>query len=162
MILLMLRSDAKWVVLLIAVAWLLFKNLSGRLAPIWAAFGGLFTLALFLFHKLPYLGASAGFGSVDEILTAIGFSYVTLRLLDAGRAIREGRQRPPDLPSTINYLLPFHMLAAGPIQSYDEFVTQSAVPAPLSTSPPPCRQPSESRAVCSRSMSWLKASTSYS
>jgi alginate O-acetyltransferase complex protein AlgI len=28
----------------------------------------------------------------------------------------------------MNYLLPFHMLAAGPIQSYDDFVDQPAVP----------------------------------
>src|SRR5262249_12038953 len=33
-----------------------------------------------------------------------------------------------DLPSTINYLLPFHMLAAGPIQAYDDFAQQPALP----------------------------------
>ena len=42
-----------------------------------------------------------------------------------------GQQPPPDLPSTVNYLLPFHMLAAGPIQAYDDFVRQpGAPPAP--------------------------------
>jgi D-alanyl-lipoteichoic acid acyltransferase DltB (MBOAT superfamily) len=33
----------------------------------------------------------------------------------------------------VNYLLPFHMLAAGPIQAYDDFARQAGVPAPLTT-----------------------------
>ncbi len=65
------------------------------------------------------------------MLAAIGFSYVALRLVDVIRAVQEGRHRPPDLASTLNYLLPFHMLAAGPIQSYDQFVAQPGVPPPL-------------------------------
>jgi D-alanyl-lipoteichoic acid acyltransferase DltB (MBOAT superfamily) len=32
------------------------------------------------------------------------------------------------LPATVNYLLPFHMLLAGPIQSYEDFLAQPAVP----------------------------------
>jgi D-alanyl-lipoteichoic acid acyltransferase DltB (MBOAT superfamily) len=132
-LLLMLRADFTMVLVFIAVAWAVLQNLAGRLGRIWVALGGLATLALFLIYKLPKLGAAFGLDSVNPILLTIGFSYVMLRLFDAGRAIREGRQAPPDLPSTINYLLPFHMLAAGPIQSYDEFVAQPGVPAPLST-----------------------------
>ncbi|HTW94897.1 MAG TPA: MBOAT family O-acyltransferase, partial [Tepidisphaeraceae bacterium] len=37
------------------------------------------------------------------------------------------------LIATINYLIPFHMLAAGPIQSYDDFVTQPGEPRPATT-----------------------------
>ena len=131
---LMLRAEVAWVLVFIILAWALLQNLAGRLGRIWVGLGGLATLALFVIYKLPTrLAAEAGLDSVNPILAMFGFSYVMLRLFDAGRAIREGRQAPPDLPSTINYLLPFHMLAAGPIQSYDEFVAQPAVPAPLST-----------------------------
>jgi alginate O-acetyltransferase complex protein AlgI len=133
-LLLMLRADFTWALVFIALAWTVFQNLAGRLGRIWFTLGGLATLALFLIYKLPTKSAAeVGLGSVNPILAMFGFSYVMLRLFDAARAIREGRQAPPDLASTINYLLPFHMLAAGPIQSYDEFVAQPAVPAPLST-----------------------------
>jgi D-alanyl-lipoteichoic acid acyltransferase DltB (MBOAT superfamily) len=52
-------------------------------------------------------------------------------LIDVARAVREQRHAPPDLAAMINYLLPFHMLAAGPIQSYDDFVAQPATPPAL-------------------------------
>jgi D-alanyl-lipoteichoic acid acyltransferase DltB (MBOAT superfamily) len=64
----------------------------------------------------------------------IGFSYVALRLYELARAVRERRHEPPGFASTVNYLLPFHMLAAGPIQAYDEFTAQPSVPPPLRTS----------------------------
>ena len=38
------------------------------------------------------------------------------------RAVFERRHPAPDIISLINYLLPFHMLAAGPIQSFEDFV----------------------------------------
>jgi alginate O-acetyltransferase complex protein AlgI len=56
---------------------------------------------------------------------------VILRLYELARAVRERRTEPPDFASTVNYLLPFHMLAAGPIQSYDEFLAQPAILPPL-------------------------------
>ncbi len=93
--------------------------------------GGLVVLGLFVINKLPALGASAGLGRLAPVLSAMGFSYVALRWLDAARVLRDGGRRAPDLAATINYLLPFHMLAAGPIQSYDEFTAQPPVPAPL-------------------------------
>ncbi len=97
-----------------------------------AALGLACALGLFVMHKLPGLSQQFGTGVVNPLLLAVGFSYVFLRLIDAGRVIYEGGRPPPDLPSTVNYLLPFHMLAAGPIQSYEQFVDQPAVPAPLS------------------------------
>lgn len=133
-LLLMLRADFTWVLVFIALAWAVFQNLAGRLGRIWLTLGGLATLALFLIYKLPAKSAAeVGLGSVNPILLTVWVFLCGIRLFDAARAIREGRQAPPDLPSTINYLVPFHMLAAGPIQSYDEFVAQPAVPAPLST-----------------------------
>ncbi len=102
----------------------------GRLA---AAVGGSAVLGLFLLHKLPHAAGGWGLTRAGSILAVTGFSYVALRLVELGRAVRDGRHAPPDLASTVNYLLPFHMLAAGPIQSYDEFAAQPAVPPAPST-----------------------------
>jgi D-alanyl-lipoteichoic acid acyltransferase DltB (MBOAT superfamily) len=105
----------------------------GRPGAPWLVVGGLGTLGLFVFHKRPDLFAAhmPVRERLEYLLVVIGFSYVALRLYELARAVHEGRHAPPGFASTVNYLLPFHMLAAGPIQSYDEFVTQSAVPAPL-------------------------------
>jgi membrane protein involved in D-alanine export len=100
-------------------------------APV-AAVGLAVALGLFVLHKLPDLSLAWGVDVVNPLLLAVGFSYVLLRLIDAGRVIYESGRPPPDLPSTVNYLLPFHMLAAGPIQSYENFTDQPPVPAPLS------------------------------
>lgn len=89
---------------------------------------GLSTLSLFILHKLPTLTERLGLTTLGHILSFIGFSYVALRLVEVVRAVLEKRHPPPDFPSTINYLLPFHMLAAGPIQAYDDFVQQPAPP----------------------------------
>lgn len=62
-------------------------------------------------------------------LSALGFSYVALRMIDLLRAVAEERRPAPTLVDTISYLIPFHMLAAGPIQSYDEYCEQPAIVA---------------------------------
>lgn len=77
------------------------------------------SLALFVVHKT----------TPNPLLTAIGFSYIFLRALDMARAVYEGRQKAPGVCECVNYLVPFHMLAAGPIQSYDDFCRQPPVPA---------------------------------
>ena len=93
--------------------------------------GGAVTLGLFVVHKLPGLSDELGIRRWNPTLSMIGFSYVALRLVEVGRAVAERRHRAPDLTSLIDFLLPFHMLAAGPIQSYDEFVAQpDSPPAP--------------------------------
>lgn len=118
-----------------------------RLGKLLLTLSGLTLLALFLIHKLPedtlYHRAAlrealdavglynARVHPLKLLLGAISFSYVALRLVEALRLTREGRYPAPDLPSTINYLLPFHMLAAGPIQGYADFVAQPAVPPAL-------------------------------
>jgi D-alanyl-lipoteichoic acid acyltransferase DltB (MBOAT superfamily) len=88
-------------------------------------------VGLFVLHKLPGVSRDLGLGRLNPILAAVGFSYAALRAADVLRAVGERRLPAPALPSTVNYLLPFHMLAAGPIQSYDDFVAQPAVPPPL-------------------------------
>jgi D-alanyl-lipoteichoic acid acyltransferase DltB (MBOAT superfamily) len=104
----------------------------GRLTTAATAFGGATVAMLFLAHKLPGAIAEVLPNTVlTPILTAVGFSYVALRMVDALLSVSEHRQLAIDLPGTINYLIPFHMLSAGPILAYDEFVTrQPAVPEP--------------------------------
>jgi D-alanyl-lipoteichoic acid acyltransferase DltB (MBOAT superfamily) len=87
---------------------------------------------LFVVHKLPWIGDRLRCPGVHPILVTIGYSYVFLRLIDVARATWEHRTPPPALVDLINYLLPFHMLAAGPIQAWDEFVAQPRIPPPLS------------------------------
>lgn len=86
---------------------------------------------LFLLHKLPGLPLPVESVAVASILTTIGFAYVFLRLLDVSRAVWEKRLPPPAFVDLVNYLLPFHMLAAGPIQAYEEFIAQPPAPPAL-------------------------------
>jgi D-alanyl-lipoteichoic acid acyltransferase DltB (MBOAT superfamily) len=88
--------------------------------------------ALFLLHKLPGVSTRLGTGAVNPLLATVGFSYVFLRLIEILRKVWETRQTP-DLIGLINYLLPFHMLAAGPIQAYDDYL--AAPPLPPSLTP---------------------------
>jgi D-alanyl-lipoteichoic acid acyltransferase DltB (MBOAT superfamily) len=89
-------------------------------------------LALFLAHKLPHASESSRWAAITPVLAAIGYSYVALRAVDVFKAVYDRRVPPPDPPSLVNYLLPFHMLAAGPIQSYEEFWAHRNDVAPLS------------------------------
>lgn len=135
-------------------AWLVLKVIGWRRLGAWRllplAAAALTVLGLFLIHKLhadtlyesqraKELLESVGLFNarlvpLKTVLLAISFSYVALRLVEVLRLTYEGRHPAPDLPSTINYLLPFHMLAAGPIQGYADFVEQPAVPPPLTAS----------------------------
>ncbi len=90
-------------------------------------------IALFILHKLPELSAQLGTEIVNPLLLAVGYSYLFLRLIDAARVVYEGGRPPPSPVSTVNYLVPFHMLAAGPIQSYEDFTDQPAIPKALTS-----------------------------
>lgn len=135
----------------VLVVWLMLQAIQRRrlgLLPLMLA--GTAVLGLFIIHKVPTptlyewdrvqtlletIGLAGGrVQPLKAMLGAIGFSYVALRLVEVLRLTHEGRHPAPDLPSTVNYLLPFHMLAAGPIQAYADFTAQSAVPEPLSAS----------------------------
>jgi D-alanyl-lipoteichoic acid acyltransferase DltB (MBOAT superfamily) len=123
-----------WVLGAIAAVWLVLRLTaapSSRLGTVALVIGGLAVLALFILHKRPLDLDASPLARLQPVLGTIGFSYVALRLVEVARAVRDGRHAPPDLVALVNYLLPFHMLAAGPIQSYDDFVAQPAVPAPL-------------------------------
>ena len=118
--------------LLVAV-WIILRLIgSGRFRTAFAVSGGLTLLLLFAIHKLPLALAVPILPIFKSMLATIGFSFIFLRIYEVGNAVLVGRHRPPSFVSLINYLVPFHMLAAGPIQSYVEFVSQPAVPPPLS------------------------------
>ncbi|HVX10512.1 MAG TPA: MBOAT family O-acyltransferase [Pirellulales bacterium] len=135
----------------VGVVWAVLQTIQWRrLGPLPVIAGGLVLLGLFAIHKVPAADLYSSEGATElldavglssnhvqplkSLLMAIGFSYVALRLVEVLRTTYEGRHPAPDLPSTINYLLPFHMLAAGPIQAYSDFVAQPAVSPPITAS----------------------------
>ncbi|WP_422925773.1 MBOAT family O-acyltransferase [Singulisphaera sp. PoT] len=127
-----LTSGVLVVIVLIAMSWVVIKLAAqeGKVATLAMSLGGLGLLCLFLIHKLPSPNWTVGHYRINAIFTTLGFSYVALRLVDVTRAVADKRYPPPDPIALVNYLIPFHMLAAGPIQSYDDFVKQPAVPEP--------------------------------
>ena len=119
----LLRMQAIGLLLAIGATYLAIQ-LVGRVRyrTVFTAIIGIATAALFSLHKLPGVAVSLGGDGLVRILAAIGYSYVALRIVEVLRAVFERRHPAPDFVSMINYLLPFHMLAAGPIQSFDDFV----------------------------------------
>lgn len=89
--------------------------------------GGAAVLAIFLAHKLaaPWAAADAR-SPVTRLLSAVGYSYVALRSVELLRAGKDGIIEGSWLDA-VRYLFPFHMLAAGPIQSWRDFVEQPRV-----------------------------------
>ena len=124
--------NAVGIVAAVPVVYLVVRGTSGRRKTVFAVASGLLIACLFLLHKLPFVADHAGLTPLSSILSIIGFSYVALRMVELVRATTENRHPPPDMIAIVNYLIPFHMLAAGPIQAYDEFVAQPDTPASLS------------------------------
>jgi alginate O-acetyltransferase complex protein AlgI len=128
---LILQLHAVGIVATILVAYLLLRCMTESYRALFATLAACGLGGMFVLHKLPWLADQAGLSPLASTLSVIGFSYIALRMVEVIRAVLEKRHAPPDLPSTINYLIPFHMLAAGPIQSYDEFCAQPPVPKAL-------------------------------
>lgn len=130
-LLLVLGSGALWVAVgLVASWWLLHFTARPRGGPLALGIAVPLFGLLFLLNKLPDFWPALGSGLFSPYLAAMGYSYVALRLVEIFRHTFETRQVPAPL-ATINYLVPFHMLAAGPIQAYRDFRDQPKVPAPL-------------------------------
>jgi alginate O-acetyltransferase complex protein AlgI len=91
---------------------------------------GLLLSAGFLLHKLPMTPDGAT-GQIKVVLAGIGFSYIALRGIEYLRAVLEGSNKGAGLPDTVNYLVPFHMLTAGPIMAYADFRRQPLPAAAL-------------------------------
>jgi len=116
----------------IPVVYLLIRGISGSHKTLCCMLAVVAVTGLFLLHKLPFVVARTEWEPVSGALATIGFSYVALRLVELLRAVSEKQLQSPDMASLVNYLLPFHMLAAGPIQGYQDFASQADVPKSLS------------------------------
>ena len=115
-------------------AWLLARAVRGSEGRrFYATVGIAMSVILFVIHKRPGWFTAVDLSHLNPLLRVVAFSYIALRLIELYRAMYEQRYDAPSLTATINYLLPFHMLPAGPIQSYDEFVNQPGEPRPLTT-----------------------------
>jgi D-alanyl-lipoteichoic acid acyltransferase DltB (MBOAT superfamily) len=125
-LIMLLRWSALGVIVAIAAVHLILRYAgSRRRGLVVISVLGATVATLFLIHKLPVVAANLSLDPLSRVLGLIGYSYVALRMIELLRAVFEQRHPPPAITSTINYLLPFHMLAAGPIQSYDDFVQQT-------------------------------------
>ncbi len=87
-------------------------------------------LAVFIGFKLGTLPAIRSV-SGQELLAITGYSYVFLRWVDLVRTIRAGVAACPSPLDFIHYMIPFHMLSAGPIQTYRDYVDHPISCPPL-------------------------------
>jgi len=102
---------------------------AGKRKVPWLVLGGI--LVAFLIRK-DVFELTSELAPVYRLLVGIGFSYVMLRGYDLWAFVKAGGEEPR-VVETLNFLLPFHMIAAGPIQQYKEFREQGReVPATVS------------------------------
>ena len=111
-----------FIVMAIITAYVLMQCVVGKFRKISICLAAVTVFILFIIHKSPVLDDIAPLAPVKNILSIVGFSYIALRMVEMLRLVFEGRHPPPSIIAMINYLIPFHMLAAGPIQGYDDFV----------------------------------------
>ena len=123
----LLRMQSIALLLAIGGTWLAIQLVArAENRAVFTAFAGFAVGALFFLHKLPEIAAGLAGDGLVRVLAAIGYSYVALRIIEVLRAVFDRRHPAADFVSLVNYLLPFHMLAAGPIQSYDDFMKHAA------------------------------------
>ena len=145
-----------WKVALVALGfvvlvWTILTLLKSKLNPPsrYLMFVSFFPALLFLFslHKLNlantefsmHLKQIAPWLPVEALLlffTTLSFSYVFVRCIDLARSCIFGNTPLVDPISLMGYLMPFHMLVAGPVNIYDEH-------ARVSDSNPPPMTPSK-------------------
>lgn len=128
---LILHGLVAYVVLAILVFHVMLRLIRGEAWPrAVTAIASVLLLALFVLNKSGVANLPGMPHGVPVVLTAVGFSFLALRAIEVVRANFERRHAPPDFVALVNYLIPFHMLAAGPIQAYDDFCRPSQ-PAPI-------------------------------
>lgn len=127
-ILVILQWHSLFVFTAVGIIYIILQSAAGKHRNLATLFLAVILVFLFLLHKSSVLADLPALSPAKTILSVIGFSYITLRMTELLRAVFEGRHPSPSLISTINYLMPFHMLAAGPIQSYDDFVAKPIEP----------------------------------
>ena len=89
-----------------------------RSAAFVVAAAGCALFALFVMNKLQ--GRVEALSHVGPLLSLIGFSFMVLRCVDVLRAVKTKRVAVPGPLDLLNYLAPFHMLAAGPIATFED------------------------------------------
>jgi D-alanyl-lipoteichoic acid acyltransferase DltB (MBOAT superfamily) len=102
-----------------------------RLGRFAIVFAGSALLSLFIINKLQ--GQVHAFARIGPLLSLVGFSFMVLRCVDVLRAVRAGRVASPSGLSLLNYLAPFHMLAAGPIKAFEDHARQPFEHVPVRT-----------------------------
>lgn len=127
---LLIVDAVAWVLTPLLLLWLGLRAVAdarrGRVAT--AVLVGLAVFAVFVAHKRPDLGATH-LGDLSPVLGVVGFSYVALRGIDLVVAVGQGRVPAPSPWQLVAYLMPFHMLGAGPVASAEGTLrTPSAAP----------------------------------
>jgi D-alanyl-lipoteichoic acid acyltransferase DltB (MBOAT superfamily) len=121
-VLLLLKLHGFIMLGIIIIIYLLLQSIAGKYRILSTVAAGLATFLLFIFHKTQPIVILEQLTATKTVLSVCGFSYVALRMVEVIRAVFEKRYSPPSPIECINYLIPFHMLGAGPIQSYDDFI----------------------------------------
>lgn len=121
-----------WVIGGTGIYWLILKGIAGRrYMRGFVVTGLMLACGAFVFYKFGLIGVLLpALKPVNSLLAAVSFSYVFLRLLDVLKEVAADRSSPGFL-FLFNYLFPFHMLAAGPIQAYKEYTANKTVPSAL-------------------------------
>ena len=131
-IVLIIKRNALFIVVGLIFFWLFARIIEAKqFKRVVTLIVGVGVFTLFLIHKMPSVNTNFSSVGMNPLLVAIGFSYLSLRAIELIRSVYEQRHPIPDLFSTINYLIPFHMLAAGPIQSFDDFSSNQRPPEAL-------------------------------
>lgn len=115
-----------WAAVIMGLA-LAFLHWACRPEPRWRRWLGAFAVSAllsgaFLVHKLQ--GVPEAFSASKTVFAAVGLSYIFLRGIEYLRASGDGLTRDLGLADTVNYLIPFHMLSAGPVMAFTEFKRQ--------------------------------------
>ncbi len=130
---LIIKHNALFIVVGLLLFWVLIKLIEAQTFKMAVTVvAGAEVLILFLIHKMLPGSFKLELSGINPLLASIGFSYLTLRAIELMRGVYEQRHPSPDFFATVNYLVPFHMLAAGPIQSFDEFAAKQGPPEDLS------------------------------
>lgn len=74
----------------------------------------------------PLLHAVAGGTGAAVVLVPLGISYFTFKLIHYAIEVRRGTLQDTSLPTFLCYMFLFPIFTAGPIQRYDDFITQRA------------------------------------
>ncbi|MCB9664480.1 MAG: hypothetical protein H6732_10215 [Alphaproteobacteria bacterium] len=113
----------------VTVGWAVGRALATR------GFGPVFVVAclalaaVFGVHKWPW--PPPALAPVRAAFGAIALSYVVLRIADMWHAVASRQAPAPDWLDTVAYVVPFHMLSAGPIRAYTAWVKEPVTTEPL-------------------------------